>query len=559
MKRQVCITICAIAIVLLGATLAVMGIRSGWGKQSETAQALKQPLPSIRPAITFTALKSDEQMNDWGADPISRAITERTGVSLNYLEYKYDATNIMKVMLASKTYPELLLSVNNDTVALYASAGALCPMDDYIDQYGQNIQAVFGADLSKMRYEGDGKIYGVNREYKGVTSETDALFNVQLAVLKEFKYPRLKTLEDLHQLLKAYKARYPQYEGQETIGVSGWADSYGFNITINNPALRAGGYQNDGQYVVADDLSVHYGFTTPAAKTYLKWLNQLYREGLFDDSALIQDRKSYAKKVQSGRVMVVPTEYWDLADLEASLRQEGKSDRCYAAFPLLSDADAPSNISNYDPMGAWKSVITKNCKDPVAAFRFFDEMWSEPMQVLCGWGVEGITYDNVNGKRTLRPEIYTMIKNDPKWRNKTGLQMYCFWCVGDNVKGKDGQYISAFGTRESLLREQDPAQKEALTAYGIDVWKDLCPPAKPSDWGFAWTLVLPDNSLGAAAETKVNDELRRKAIPRIVLAGSDDAFESEWKSFIREMGNSGIKAREEEIQNALKKRMTVWK
>jgi putative aldouronate transport system substrate-binding protein len=555
MKKKYLVAASLIAVIVI--CLIAAGIVISAGKTEDPV--LKQTPATTLPKIELTAFTSDSQINEWGQDPVSQAIAERTGVILHIQNNKGDLKDNLKVMLTSRTYPDILLSVTNDVVALYAEAGAIYPLDDYISQYGTNIRQVFGSDLDKMRSEGDGKIYGVNRLYKGTTSESDAMFNVQYAVLKEFGYPKLKTLDDLFLLLKEYKARHPQYDGSDIVGVSGWAESYGFNITLSNSAMKAGGYQNDGLYVVSNDLNVKYGLTTPTAKAYLKWLNKLYQNGLYDESAVIQDRNTFAEKVKSGRVLVVPTEYWDLSDLEADLRKQGKNDKCYASLPLLLNADSPSIISNYDPTGAWKSLITTNCKEPLDAFKFFDTMWSQDMQVLCNWGVQGIDYDVVNGKRVMRAEIEAMQMNDPLWRGKTGLQMYDYWCVGTNVKGTDGQYISPFGTRESMVREQDAVEKEALSAYGIEIWKDLCPPAKPSDWGFAWTLVLPDNSEGAAAETKANEEIRRKAIPRIVLAQNDNAFEAEWNGFIQEMAASGISTRENEIQAALKKRMTVWR
>lgn len=510
--------------------------------------------------ITFTALLTDRNAKvKWGKDPVSREITKKTGVTLELEILKGNLIEKMGVMLASDSYPDILFSVTNEVVAKFSEAGALYPLDDYIDDYGGNIKEVFGEDLAIMRTEWDGKIYGFNRKYKGISSRSDAVFHVQYHMLMEYGYPKIKTLDDLYSLMKSYKEKYPQYNGMDTLGLSAFGDSWGMNVTFNNPALRAGGYQNDGNYLVDQNLDVKYGLTTDTAKHYLKWLNKLNREGLFDRESLVQDRELFVSKISSGRVLVTTTEYWDMADSEAFLRKQGLNDRCYAKLPLVLSEDIESKISNYDPTGLWKTVITKKCKNPIRAFKFFNLMWSEEMQILCNWGVEGVHYTINDGKRVLKPEILEMRNTDPDWKSKTGISIYNMCSVGENVKGKDGQYIIPFDTPESIIEEQDELTRKILKEYNVRIWKDLCPEPKPSPWGFAWKLVLPQNTPGANAEIKVNEEIRRKAIPRIVMAGNDEEFDYEWNNFVKATENAGLAQREAEIKFSLQKRMELWK
>ena len=61
----------------------------------------------------------------WGEDPVSAVILEKTGVTLD-IEYTVEDFNTKAgLILSAGDYPDLLLSVNNDTVAQYADAGAL--------------------------------------------------------------------------------------------------------------------------------------------------------------------------------------------------------------------------------------------------------------------------------------------------------------------------------------------------------------------------------------------------------------------------------------------------
>lgn len=510
--------------------------------------------------VTFTALYTyNSYEQEWGEQLISQEITKKTGVTLDLWRLPGSQTEALSVLLSSNNFPELLLSVDNSVVASYADAGKLVALDGYIDEYGDNITEIFGDDINKMRYAGDGNIYGFNRAYQEVLSYSNALFNVQYALLEEYNYPEINTLDELAVLIADYKQKYPEINGSETIGLSAWSQSYGMNVSIVNPALQAGGYQNDGIFVVSNDLDVTYGLKTDEAHDYFKWLNGLYRDGLLDEDSVIQGRITFKDKITSGRVLVTTTPYWDLKEMEVELRENGMADRCYAPLPLTLTEDTVSQISNYDPIGTWKSLITINCKDPERAFKFFDEMWSYDMQILCNWGIEGVHYDVIDSKRVLKDEIYDLSINDPEWKEHTEIQAYNFWCMGENAKDDTGQYINPLGNREDIINSNDEESKKALSAYGIETWKDLCPEPKESEWGFAWTLVLTNNTEGAISETKVQEEIRRKYLPRIILAESDEEFENRWSEFMTEIYSSGIDMRENEIEELLQERVDSWK
>ena len=257
----------------------------------------------------------------WGEGEISKAITDITGISLDLIKVEGDQESVLKVMLSASSYPDILFSISNETLATYADANSLIAFDDYLETSGENIKKLFSNDLDKMRYAGDNKIYGFNRAYREVSGKSNASFNIQYDLLREFDYPDIETLDELYEFMLMYKSKYPSINGQETIGLESWADSYGLSITLTNPALRAGGFQNDGLYVVGDDLSVEYGLKNKASYDYFKWLNKLYLNGLYDEAGVIQNRSVFEEKIINGNVLVVTTDYWDLNEFEVILPQ----------------------------------------------------------------------------------------------------------------------------------------------------------------------------------------------------------------------------------------------
>ncbi len=508
-----------------------------------------------RKPVTFTALLSDSNARiNWDKSEICNEITKRTGIKLDLEILKGDLSSKVSTMIASGSYPDILLSIDNDSVSLLAEANALFPLDQLIESKGTNIRKVFGDDINFMKNVTDNKIYGLNREYKGISARSEAMFFVQYDMLIKAGAPKIKTLDDLYNLMKNYKLKNLLFKGLDTLGLSFWGDSWGMNVTVNNAALRAGGYQNDGNYVVDNNLNVKYGLTLPSTKIYLKWLNKLYLAGLLDSDAIVQGREKFVEKVSSGRVLVATTENWDMGDSEAALRKSGLNDRCYAQIPVYISTETDSEISNYNPFGSWKSVITRDCKDPVRAFEFFDEMWSQEMQILCNWGIDKVHYDIKDGKRVMKKSILDASISDPNWKSNTGISIFNMWSYGENYKGTDGQYIVPFGTTDELYDAQDVITQNVMKMYGITSWKQLCPTPKPSKWGFVWNLSLPQNTEGAFAESKVNNDIRRKYLPQIILANNDNAFNENWNQFVESSKRAGINVRENEISQILKKR-----
>lgn len=543
MKKKWIITI---ALVLL---LAV--VITGIVQINKSNYAIVQKESVINPEITFSALIDLRNNPNWGEDDIFFEIVKRTGVFLEPVSLSGDSGATTKIMLASKNYPDLMLSVNNNVVSMFAEAGALVSLDDYISTRSSNIIQVFGDNLNKMRYNGDGAIYGVNREYKEQNNNvSNAIFNVQYEVLAEFGYPEIRTLDELYEYLLAYKKLYPEINGQPTIGYSFYTQSYGFNITVSNAALQAGGYQNDGLFCVDDDMNVRYVILTDAAHQYFQWLNKLYLADLLDVSSLVQSKDSLTEKARTGNVLAIPTEGWDIDSINSELRQNNLSNRCYAPLPLTLSEDIQSKVSVYDSTGSWKSVITDNCQDSARAFDFFDHMWSEEMQILCNWGIEGIHYDLVDGLRVVNQDVYATRNSDPFWSQKTGLMYYNYWSYGVNVKDSQDQYIVPAGNREDVIRSQDAETNKLLRAYNVDTFLDLCPKPSESNWLFAWKLLLPVSSDGALAEQKM-ESLRQVIVPKIILANTEAEFTEHWNELLAQAHEAGIQNREAEIRQAL--------
>ena len=128
-------------------------------------------------------------------------------------------------------------------------------------------------------------------------------FWIQIAVLKEFGYPKIKTLDEYFDLIEKYVEKYPEIDGQKTIGFIVLTDR-GRDWTLRNAPSHLAGAPNDGIVIVDQETKVAGSIS---AQRYFKEilqkkLNEAYNKGLVDPEGFVIDFDQYIQKLASGAV-----------------------------------------------------------------------------------------------------------------------------------------------------------------------------------------------------------------------------------------------------------------
>lgn len=491
--------------------------------------------------------------------PILKQLEENTGIDLKITCLSgASADDKRNIMIASQDYPDILDSVDER----FIDAGALVPLDDLINKDAPNIKKHFGTSLTKLRYT-DGKIYyigsPVNREQKLIDANTSCLL-VQYDVLKEAGYPTPKTLDDAFNIIKQYAGKHPKVNGQSVIPWGLWADSWGYNQTVNNPALWINGFTDDSDaYVNQSTYDVKYFDTTNYFKTYLTFLNKLHNNGMLNENSFIQKYDEFNAEIASGRVLAMYDAPCLISDAEASLRHSGMSNRCYARFPITVNSSVKDRsqvtCESYDNGMA----ITTKCKNPDAAMKFMDYINSTEGNILLNWGIKGVHYDVVNGKRVQKADVTKKYNSDQNYRWEQGLNCLTWWPLYTGSRTlDDGDYASP-NNLESFYSQADGDTKTVLDKYKIKNWGQMFDTSgKKTAYGYAWTIPIQS---GSAAETanKKADEYRHIMVPKIVLSNNEQEFDSKWNEFTKNLySQCKISDWEAEMSKQIKKRITVW-
>lgn len=524
----------------------------------ETAQEDNSP-------ITFTVFISDQnnaQTEDGFKSPVAQEIQKETGVTLN-IEYPVgDSQQKVSLIAASGEFPDMMFVEGQRD--LFVKQGAFLKLDDYIEKYGSNIKKMFGDNLKRLRYNlDDQSIYnlGFFADQKKMTPAYG--FQVQWAVMKELGYPKMVTLQDYESVLKQYFEKHPTIDGKKTIPMSICAETSKFEITVANPsAYSTGKYDNGKWYIDPQTNKATVLFRLPETKEYFKWLNHMNDVGLLDPESFIQKYDQFLAKVGEGRVLGTTDADWDYQPAMDTLKTDGKQDRVFGNFPVqMTDKTKAPNM--YDPgfTGSWGMSITKSCKDPVRAFKFLDYLASEKTQILLNWGIEGVHYNIVDGKRKLLPEFDKMQAEDwTSFSKTTGIGHYLYpWpCYGWGSKDSSGQMYDIYN-ENSITSSYTDSQKEGLKAYGATLESDLFPPASDfpiPPYGYAWQIGFPAESDSAMILKKYVD-LYHKRAPEAVLCKPSE-FDAAWDKFQKEIDKLNVTKAEDDFTKFVADRVKMW-
>lgn len=522
------------------------------------------PVMSKEP-ITFTMFVKAPNNNyeNWES-PVAKKITELTGVTIKQEWPVGELSQKVGLMIASNEYPDLIYVGGQEQNQLIA-AGAYIQLDEYIEKYGPNVKKLYGEDLVRLRYTPeDPHIYYLGCYGVGAERWVPNMgFFIQHAVVREFGYPQLKTLQDAEDLIKAYKEKYPTINGQPTIGLTTIADDWRWQCAVGNMSAFVTGKTDDGNwYVDPDTYEATFRFYLPDHRIYYKWLNHMNAIGLLDPEAFVQKYDQYVAKLASGRVLASNDQHWQMQDAQNAIRDSGDIWRSYGQYPIQADESyVCADFQDWGYSGGEGVAISVSCKDPLRAFQFLDWYCTDEAQILTHWGIEGEHYIIQDGKRVITEEMWQERLNNKNWSKETGVGVYTypFPEYGDGRKDATGQYYTT-NTPEQIIANYNEAEKEVLAAYGVKMWKDLYPPMsalRKSAWGQAWQIPFAADSELSIIYNKCMDIMQR-GIPEAVLSDPSE-FDAVWDNLMKKLEDAGVQKANEQFTELVKARIELWK
>ena len=555
MKKAIfCVALCCIATVLFAT--------GGRQAQPTGEYQLKPEISAPNSAITISVYhETANHPQPAATNPIAVYLKEKLNVSFTWDLLVGDAKQKQGVMIAGGQYPDLLELRDNTWV----DAGALIPLEGYIEKYGPRIKALYKDVWDKMK-SADGHTYylinyGVMQGLDHSPNYDQTAFWIQKGILKDAGYPKLKTVDDYFNLIEAYMKKYPTVNGQPAIPFTVLCDDWRAFELWNPPNFLAGN-PNEGNGVVDPKNNYKYTtfFTMDISKRWFQKLNELDKRGLVDRTSFTDTYDQYTAKIASGRVLGTSVQGWQIGSANNTARDRVDPLRALAPLPIVWDASVTPWYRNRTIPNLLRGVgISVSAKDPVRIIRFFNDLLAEDVQKTINWGIEGQHWQkNAQGVPYRTPEQRT------NWTNQQWQETNRLLLLGDVTPKIQGSYSDGypadlslyFPEREASLRAED---RELYAAYGVAGTNELMDknPRPNNPWFPTWSMANPPDGTPAQIAQVRMEQTMKQRLPQMILAPTAQ-FESLWASYVTEMNSAGKSDYEAYYQQALNQRLKAW-
>lgn len=448
----------------------------------------------------------------WGENLVSKTITDETGVSVHFITPIGNEEEKLNTLISSDSLPDLITlgwwdSQVNDMI----SDDMVYALNELADEYDPYFYQVTDSEVVNWYTQNNGNIYCYPcssytpedlKEHENISS--NQTFLVRKDIYEAIGSPDMTTPEGFKTAVEKAAKMFPEVNGKPMIPVGSHVfDEMGcvsFDQYLMN--FLAVPFEKDGEY--------YDRYTDPDYITWLKMFRELGEEGLLANDIFLDQRTQMSEKIEEGRYFCMLYQRTDISDQEKILYRENP-DSIYIAVDGPKNSKGDDYVLPTNSVNGWTvTMISKNCKDPKRAIAFLNYMMSEHGQKLISIGVEGETYDMIDGRAVMKDDVKELLNTDRETYDERYGADNAYWMLQNNV----------------MQLQWKPATEEPL--------KQL------EEWTYPYTkylgqydvLMTEDNEVGTAY-TKIT-RLWSETLPRLLLSESEEAFDSILNDFVEE-------------------------
>lgn len=477
-------------------------------------------------------------------------VEEQTGINMEFeVVPSADARTKLNITLASGELPDVIAGFPIDAglLAQQGAEGQFLPLNDYIENLGFWTKQAFYEErpyLLPLITSPDGNIYGlpdINECFHCFTSQKMWIYQPWLdAVGMEMP----TTTEEFYQVLKAFKEQDPNGNGiADEVPFSGQILEGGWHQPIDEFIMQSFVYydrisdRNQQRLLLDDDGKLQAAYAQPGYAEGLKYLNRLYSEGLIDPNAFTQDNSQIRTLANNPDVNILGATGagWPGMFAQVQFIADGGRLEHWVSVPVLEGPDGFRETA-YAPWGfaPGRWVVTSAAKNPEAAFRLGDFLYSRDATIRNVFGEEGVDWEwasegmvGIDGKPALYNNLHQWTE---EIQNQSWQQAALTYRTSEFRLGQAAadEYI------ETLLYK---ASNENMIPYARPVDR-LIPPLTLSE---AQARELAD--LRLAVETYV-DEM----FVNFVIGNAN--VDAEWDNYLATLNSLGLPRLVEIFQEA---------
>ncbi len=372
-------------------------------------------LPITKEKTTIRIMThANSLVEDFATNEFTKYLEEKTNIHIEWdiLPEKSASEKLNLVLASGEQLPDVIMTMGISLAQqmIFGAQGLFRPLNGLIDQYGVETKKMF----EQMPYvkdtitAPDGNIYAMPAPNEGF----HAMFMQKMWIYKpwldKLHLAMPTTTEEFYNVLKAFKTQDPNGNGKaDEIPFSG--SPTGYVTQVQNFLMNSFTYA-PLSWLAADNGKIEVPYNKPEWKEGLKYLHRLYADGLMDPQALTQDGNQLKQLGENPGVPILgAVSTLHMGEFTQFFGESGRW-KDYVAVPPLKGPGGVQ-VTPYDPYGVLNTgayVITKDAKNPEAAFRLLDFMYNTETTLRSSYGRPGDEWDwakegelGINGEKAI--------------------------------------------------------------------------------------------------------------------------------------------------------------
>jgi len=324
---------------------------------------------------------------------VEQMINEMLNVEIEYIQIPHvNFVEQLGLILASRDLPDVINFLNLAGTAEWAMQGAIIPLDDLLESHGQDILANWiDDDWIRVRSATDGLIYGIP-----AVTDVPGAFSVvyRQDMLEYLGLEPPSTLDEFVAVLEAVRDGF-----DDVVPFAGWL----------RPFQNAFGIQSTAWQIYNDEYVTR--FTHPHYVEYLEFMVQAYADRLIDPEFFTRNTVDANVDELFFANRAFMTERW-AAFAETATRTIGEI--VPEAIMISTDPIiGPHGHQQIMGRSRWMAAgaISSQADRPEDLMSVLNWFFTYDGITLTNFGVEGITFEYVNGEQRLLPDYASFIES----------------------------------------------------------------------------------------------------------------------------------------------------
>jgi len=340
--------------------------------------------------------------------PVEKAASEMTGIHLKDAtagRNSTDSSEAMNLLIAQGSMPDIVGGhMVQQPVNQYGPQGAFLPLNDLVKEHAPHIQAFWDSHpgLQQAISAYDGNYYYIPYLPDG---EFGRAWYIRQDWLDKLGLKQPQNVDEFHDVLVAFRDQDPNGNGlkDEVPYFARQWEEVARLLTLWD--ARSSGSDTYHDFYVSADAGVVHPYAQEAYRDALAHVAEWYAEGLIDPE--IYTRGSSARDYLLSENLGGSTHDWFAS---TSGYNEALADKVPGLnfIPFLPPASAKGvrmEEHRRIPIKPDGWAISYQNQHVIETIKYFDFWFTEEGRNLANFGVEGQTWDMVNGEPTYKPEV----------------------------------------------------------------------------------------------------------------------------------------------------------